>query len=314
MVVYTPLAKQREGGRAAIEALIDLFVAETNQANANSGVTHRIRLVLRDEVDYIEDGDSFIDLRRLQDDSDGYMDHVHELRDLYTADLVHIVVGRSVNVGGVAASIGGDESGGFALTVSYGGGLTFAHELGHNMGLAHDRYVLGVSVTGSNYGYVNQRMFDEGAPESARWRTIMSYPTQCSEVADFYCEQLLYFSNPEVTYGGDPMGVPADNPHRRGRACRRGENAKREEGDHSELSSGLGLAHAEGGANDVSVLAGREWRGQHGDGDVAQAIERRHDSNGVGLAVRRRHAERQRGADHSRGPDGEQRSRDDHRG
>ena len=54
MVVYTPLAKHREGGRAAIEALIDLFVAETNQAYVNSGVTHRIRLVLREEVDYTE--------------------------------------------------------------------------------------------------------------------------------------------------------------------------------------------------------------------------------------------------------------------
>ena len=213
MVVYTPLVKHQQGGsRAAIEALIDLFVAETNQANANSGVTHRIRLVLRDEVDYIKEGNSFIDLERLLDDSDGYMDHVHDLRDLYTADLVHIVVGRSVNVGGVAASIGGDESDGFALTVSSSGGLTFAHELGHNMGLHHDRYAVGVPVTGSNYGYVNQRMFDEGAPESARWRTIMSYSTQCREVGGFYCERLLYFSNPEVTYNGDPTGVPVDNP------------------------------------------------------------------------------------------------------
>ena len=65
MVVYTPLAKHREGGRAAIEALIDLFVAETNQAYANSGVIHRINLVLREEVDYTEDGGSSLDLRRL---------------------------------------------------------------------------------------------------------------------------------------------------------------------------------------------------------------------------------------------------------
>ena len=97
MVVYTPLAKHREGGRAAIEALIDLFVAETNQAYVNSGVTHRIKLVLREEVDYTEDGISGIDLGRLQNGSDGYMDHVHELRDLYAADLVHIVLGRSVD-------------------------------------------------------------------------------------------------------------------------------------------------------------------------------------------------------------------------
>ena len=140
------------------------------------------------------------------------MDHVHELRDLYAADLVHIVVSRSVNVCGVAANVGGDESTGFALTVSECGGLTFAHEFGHNMGLAHDRYAVGVSVTGSNYGYVNQRMFDEGAPESARWRMIMAYYRQCEEVGGFYCPQVAYFSNPEVTYNGDPTGVPVDNP------------------------------------------------------------------------------------------------------
>ena len=96
MVVYTPLAKRLEGGRAAIEALIDLLVAETNQAYGNSGVIHRIRLVLREEVDYVEDGDSSIDLHRLANYPDGYMDHIHMLRDRYTADLVHILVDRNL--------------------------------------------------------------------------------------------------------------------------------------------------------------------------------------------------------------------------
>ena len=101
MVVYTPLARRQQGGRAAIEALIDLLVAETNQAYANSGVIHRIRLVLREEVDYVEDGDSSIDLHRLANYPDRYMDHIHTLRDRYTADLVHILVGRG-DVGGTA--------------------------------------------------------------------------------------------------------------------------------------------------------------------------------------------------------------------
>ena len=217
MVVYTPLAKHREGGRAAIEALIDLFVAETNQANANSGVIHRIKLVFREEVDYTEDGDSYIALDRLRNGSDGYMDHVHERRDMYGADLVHIVVGRSVNVGGLASLIRSESSAdgealGFGLTLSMCGGLCFAHELGHNMGLNHDRYELGVPRTGSHYGYVNQRMFAPGAPVSTRWRTIMAYNLQCGEVAEYYCEWIGYFSNPENNYNGDPMGVPADHP------------------------------------------------------------------------------------------------------
>ena len=211
MVVYTPLARHREGSRAAIEALIDLFVAETNQGFANSGVIQRIRLVLREEVDYIEDaGGSTTDLRRLQRDSDGYMDHVHELRDMYAADLVHLVVGIS-DLGG-RAFIARDESYAFALTASYRKDLVLPAKSVTNMGLHHDRYEVGVPTRGSNYGYVNQRMFEPGAPESARWRTIMAYPNQCLGVLNDWCTWLPYFSNPKRTHNGDPMGVPADNP------------------------------------------------------------------------------------------------------
>ncbi len=205
MVVYTPLAKRLEGGRAAIEALIDLFVAESNQAYTNSGVIHRIRLVLREEVDYVEDGDSGVDLDRLINSSDGYMDRIHELRDLYTADLVHLLVG-SGDVGGTTRR--GDA---FGLTAN-ASALTFAHELGHNMGLRHDRYASGVPRTGFRYGYVNQRGFEPGAPASARWRTVMAYWDQCTEVGGFNCPRIPYFSNPDKTYNGDPMGVPVDHP------------------------------------------------------------------------------------------------------
>ena len=61
-VVYTPAAREAAGGAAAIESVIDLLIAETNQAYAESGVRHRMALAARSEVPYKETGDSFIDL------------------------------------------------------------------------------------------------------------------------------------------------------------------------------------------------------------------------------------------------------------
>ena len=214
MVLYTPAARSLEGGRAGIEALIDLYVAQTNQAYANSGAFHRLRLVLKEEVDYVESGETLTDIQRLEDDSDGYMDHIHDLRDTYAADLAHLIFARNDE-----AEVAGRAyfEGPFGVTLAAPwGGLIFAHELGHNMGLLHDRYQIAKeteeTIEGWHYGYVNQRAFEPGAPESALWRTIMSYNSQCREILGEYCPRLAYYSNPGLTYSGDPMGVSADNP------------------------------------------------------------------------------------------------------
>ena len=104
---------------------------------------------------------------------------------------------------------------GVAATASICGGEVFAHEVGHTMGLWHDRYQQGDNILNQpfpySYGYVNQRAFDAGAPESSRWRTVMAYPDQCTR-AGFWCTRLLRFSNPDQTYRGDPLGIPGNAP------------------------------------------------------------------------------------------------------
>ena len=204
-VVYTPGARETAGGVAAIEAAIDLMVAETNEAYAASGVGQRVALVGRSEVPYSETY-GWGDLRRLSDPSDGHLDEAHALRGRTGADLVHLIVSDRYGVCGIA-----NLPGAFGVTAVDCGGITFAHELGHNMGLRHDRFQVQLleDRVGSHpaYGYVNQRVFDPVAPESSHWTTIMSYQRHC-RLADVTCSMLPRFSNPRQRYSGDSLGVP----------------------------------------------------------------------------------------------------------
>jgi hypothetical protein len=70
---------------------------------------------------------------------------------------------------------------------------TLAHELGHNMGNAHDRATGGTGVFAYSYGYRD---------EVGRFRTIMAYA--CPTVS---CPRVKYFSNPRLLYNGRPLGI-----------------------------------------------------------------------------------------------------------
>ena len=204
-VIYTPAARERVGGTAAMEAKIDLLIAESNQAYLDSGINQRLVLVAREEVEYTESGNASLDLNRLESASDGYMDEVHELRDQVGADLVDLIADLHGGVAGVA-----NLPGPFSIICANCDAGAFTHELGHSMGLSHDRYVDPGPLSPYSAGYVNQRAFDEGAPEYARWRTTMSYGDQCAKVG-MDCKKIVRFSNANLTYLGDPLGVPGND-------------------------------------------------------------------------------------------------------
>jgi hypothetical protein len=216
LVAYTATARAAAGSTDAIRALIDLGIAETNQAYLNSGAVQKVRLVGTVEVAYPESGDIGDDLTRLRLTADGNMDEVHALRNTFGADLVHLIV----NGGGCGiAYVMDDVSSSFA-SFAFGvtrrscvsPNLSFAHELGHNMGLQHDRYVtLSNSPYAYSHGYVNLAAFVSGAPSEKRWRTVMAYNDRCS-AAGFGCTRLMYFSDPAKSYNGDPLGVAGTAP------------------------------------------------------------------------------------------------------
>ena len=213
-VFYTPAARKGWGGTALAEATIDLWVAETNQAYVDSGVNQRLRLVHRQEVAYTEAGSGTgTDLERFKNNPDGHMDEVHTIRTQVGADLLHLITANTRGSCGIAYVYTP-----WSVSKYLCGSITFAHELGHNMGLAHD-WLSGQprsSATPSQasdpdpltceYGYVNQKAFEADAPESARWRTIMAVNTTCLRQG-FDCPGLMRFSNPDQTYLGDPLGL-----------------------------------------------------------------------------------------------------------
>jgi hypothetical protein len=204
LVVYTATACSTVGGTAVMENLIDLAVTESNTGYSNSGVSQRLRLVHTAEVDYNESGFNWsTTLSRLKQESDGYMDDVHTLRDLYGADGVVLIVDNTSSCGITymmkpASSTFAPWAFSVVSRKCATGYYTFAHELGHNMGSAHDRDNAGV-LGAYDYSYGYQ------APDEA-FRTVMSYncPGGCSRVN--------YWSNPDKQYGGQPTGVVYTDP------------------------------------------------------------------------------------------------------
>jgi hypothetical protein len=199
MVVYTPAAAN---GSADIGAEIQLAVDETNQSYLNSGIDTQLNLVHTAQVNYTESGDAYTDRNRLQDPADGYLDEVHALRDTYCADMVSLWV-EYLNACGVAYIMTSVSTSfeNYAFMVvrrpnCATGYFSFGHEFGHLQSARHDWTVdsTNYSPYTYNHGYV-----DPGDS----WRTVMAYGNACSG-----CTRIPYWSNPDVLYFSQPMGIP----------------------------------------------------------------------------------------------------------
>ena len=230
LVLYTAAAARQAGGEASMRAEVEQLFNETNRAFRNSDVGASIRGWAR-EVSYIESEDLGTDLSRLRNTRDGHLDNVHSLRSELGADLVHLLVAftpeksddGSYTCGLAYTSRRGEY--GFAVTLRYTGcSYTFAHEVGHNFGLHHDRYQQ-YTYEGDRsaahvpyaYGYSNAATFSPVSGGQC-WSTVMAYYKHCYDVPGGrgYYRKLLQFSNPRNRHAstGEPMGVLGDRETR----------------------------------------------------------------------------------------------------
>jgi hypothetical protein len=207
MVVYTPAARTQAGGVGAITAELTAAINSANVGLANAAVTHRFRLVHSAEVAYTETGDMNTTLARLRSTNDGFMDNVLPLRNQYRADLVELLSTDS-NYCGLGYLMGpssvntGFETSGYSVSLWYCANayLATAHEMGHNMGLHHDRpWAVGYGDPSFPYAY--------GYAVSGVARDIMAYEFSCSPS----CPTRTIYSTPLFNFPGTAVKAGTAN-------------------------------------------------------------------------------------------------------
>ncbi|MGZ5009260.1 MAG: reprolysin-like metallopeptidase, partial [Methylobacter sp.] len=202
MVVYTTAAQTADYAKQRIT----LLVTASNQAYVDSGINMKLRLVYAEPTTYVDNNGNSQALSDLANDV-GAFAGISQKRVQYGADLVFLFrplyAQTSESCGTtyvefaqsspankwLAYGTVSDGNSKDALKNYYCGANTFTHEVGHSLGLVHDReYSSFTGVFGYSYAWGVQGMFG----------TIMSYKQP----------SLMYFSTPVLATkcAGQPCG------------------------------------------------------------------------------------------------------------
>ncbi|MFC9244824.1 M12 family metallo-peptidase [Streptomyces sp. NPDC057136] len=216
MVAYTPKAAAEVGGRHRVSASAQQIATRMNRSLKQSGVCGSIRIThAYTATDYDGSEDFAAAHQRLKDKDDPTLGGpAHQLREWFAADLVAVMVNRREKGGGIAdyTATLGESSSEFAYAVADVQGIALdsvSHEIGHNLGLAHDRTTLATDPDGG-------MQVSEDRPYNTGWitpdheyYTIMAYGSSCGD-----CTRVGQFSNPDRNWHGQPLGNASNDSAR----------------------------------------------------------------------------------------------------
>ena len=225
LVVYESSVRRTLGGHRAMRALIDSDVAMANEMYRASGAAQQINLAAAVELERRpeareaeQDRNAYRFLNHLSSKSSGYLDEAHALRDAYAADMVLAhwghQMGTGVFFGGVAGiawqmeTLSGDSA---PLAFAVANSSAFAHELGHGMGLRHER---SKDAENSPFPYSHGFVVPDGSPELPPERAGRGMQTVMAASRN-PPKDIPRFSNPNLRYpddSGPALGVPGDEP------------------------------------------------------------------------------------------------------
>jgi hypothetical protein len=215
--VFTKVAASQVGGNGAIKAATKVAVAAFNESLMNSNVDAQVRLVGNKKVKYNPRGTGIDFAEQALDDL--RIDNVkkaHKFRAKFGADIVSMAIEINDIICGLGYLNGtgsgiepNDDATAFHVNsvdcLSGFGGLTLAHESGHNLGLNHDPFNARTSQFFGAYPY----SFGHRVP--GQFATVMSY--SCAPDGFPSCPEIPYFSTPKEKVDGTAVGdkKTADN-------------------------------------------------------------------------------------------------------
>jgi len=209
MFLYTKaVAAGAPNIRGDIELLMQQLRTGFSATRLGGNFSVTSELAHAQEINYDEAESMDKDLERLSNPRDSVFRPIHALRDTHKADIVHLLIKAKPNNGcGIGwLNLGLRPEHAFSVS-DYQCALnnySAVHEIGHNVGMAHDRFVEKDAKPGPaqfNFGFVS---VERGT------RSLMAYPDQCIQQKK-NCRRLLQVSSPNIKVGGIQYGNPMDH-------------------------------------------------------------------------------------------------------